>query len=135
MPLAVYVLGLGIFSMTTSEFMVSGLMPSLSAEFGVSVAAVGYLISAYAAAMVVGGPVLTVGLLRIPPKGALLILVGVFLAGQTLGALAPDYEVMMAARIITASRHRRPSGCRSPSARRSPAPRNAAGRPRSCSAG
>ncbi|MCP3803005.1 MFS transporter [Allokutzneria sp. A3M-2-11 16] len=101
MPLAVYVLGLGIFAMTTSEFMVSGLMPSLAAEFDVSVAAIGYLISAFAAAMVVGGPVLTVGLLRVPRKHALLALIGVFLVGQALGAVATGYGVMLLSRVIT----------------------------------
>ncbi|QRG68070.1 MFS transporter [Brevibacillus choshinensis] len=101
MPFAVYVLGLMIFSMTTSEFMVAGMMASLSEEFGVSVAAVGYLISAYAAGMIVGGPLLTVGLLKVPRKQAFLALGGVFLVGQTLGALATSYEMMMAARVIT----------------------------------
>ncbi|SDM47607.1 MFS transporter [Allokutzneria albata] len=101
MPFAVYVLGLGIFAMTTSEFMVSGLMPSLAAEFAVSVAAIGYLISAFAAAMVVGGPVLAVGLLRMPRKRALLVLIGVFLVGQALGAIATGYAVMLVARVIT----------------------------------
>ncbi|GGD81679.1 MFS transporter [Paenibacillus nasutitermitis] len=101
MPFAIYVLGLMIFSMTTSEFMVAGMMSSLSEEFGVSVAAVGYLISAYAAGMIIGGPLLTVGLLKVSRKQALLLLAVIFLAGQTLGALAASYEVMMAARIIT----------------------------------
>ncbi|MBB6691030.1 MFS transporter [Cohnella xylanilytica] len=101
MPLAIYVLGLMIFSMTTSEFMVAGIMPSLSEEFGVSVAAIGYLISAYAAGMIVGGPLLTIGLLKVPRKKAFLTLAFLFLAGQTLGALAPSYELMMAARILT----------------------------------
>ncbi|GIO60842.1 MFS transporter [Paenibacillus cineris] len=101
MPLAIYVLGLMIFSMTTSEFMVAGIMPSLSDEFDVSVAAIGYLISAYAAGMIIGGPLLTVGLLKVPRKKAFLALSTVFLIGQTLGALAPNYELMMAARIIT----------------------------------
>lgn len=101
MPFAVYVLGLMIFSMTTSEFMVAGMMSSLSQEFGVSVSAIGYLISAYAAGMIVGGPLLTVGLLRVPRKKAFLALALVFLAGQTLGALATSYEMMMVARIVT----------------------------------
>lgn len=101
MPYAIYVLGLTIFSMTTSEFMVAGMMNALSTEFGVSVSQIGYLISAYAGAMVVGGPLLTVWLLRVPSKQALLTLVAFFLIGQTLGALAWSYESMMAARIIT----------------------------------
>ncbi|KHF32708.1 Inner membrane transport protein YdhP [Paenibacillus sp. P1XP2] len=101
MPLAIYVLGLMIFSMTTSEFMVAGIMPSLASDFGVSIAAIGYLISAYAAGMIVGGPLLTIGLLKLPRKTAFMSLAFIFLAGQTLGALAPNYELMMAARIIT----------------------------------
>ena len=100
-PLAVYVLGLGIFSMTTSEFMVAGLMPSLSAAFGASVAEIGYLISLYAAGMVIGGPVLTIALLKFPRKKAMLALVGAFVIGQTLGALAPTYATMAVARVIT----------------------------------
>ncbi|MBB6670432.1 MFS transporter [Cohnella nanjingensis] len=101
MPFAIYVLGLMIFSQTTSEFMVAGMLPSLSAEFGVSIAAIGYLISAYAAGMIVGGPLLTVGLLKLPRKQAFLSLALLFLLGQSLGALAESYGVMMAARIIT----------------------------------
>ncbi|MBB6633254.1 MFS transporter [Cohnella thailandensis] len=101
MPLAIYVLGLMIFSMTTSEFMVAGIMPSLSAEFGVSIAAIGYLISSYAAGMIIGGPLLTIGLLKVPRKKAFLALSFIFLVGQTLGALAPNYELMMAARVLT----------------------------------
>ena len=100
-PLAVYVLGLGIFSMTTSEFMVSGLMPELISQFGVSFAAIGFLITAYAAAMTIGGPLLTVGLLKIPRKTALLMLVGVFCVGQALGAVSNTYEVMLVTRVIT----------------------------------
>ncbi|MFE1629241.1 MFS transporter [Brevibacillus reuszeri] len=101
MPFAIYVLGLMIFSMTTSEFMVAGMMTSLSEEFGVSVSAIGYLISAYAAGMIVGGPLLTIGLLKVPRKQAFLTLTSVFLVGQTIGALASSYEMMMVARVIT----------------------------------
>ncbi len=37
MPLVIYILGLTIFSLTTSEFMVAGMMPSLTAAFNVSI--------------------------------------------------------------------------------------------------
>ncbi|WP_199616385.1 MFS transporter [Paenibacillus alkalitolerans] len=101
MPFAIYVLGLMIFSMTTSEFMVAGMISSLSEEFGVSVGAIGFLISAYAAGMIIGGPMLTVGLLKVPRKQAFLTMAFIFIIGQTLGALAYSYEVMLIARIIT----------------------------------
>ncbi|MEK8129228.1 MFS transporter [Paenibacillus filicis] len=101
MPFAIYVLGIMIFSMTTAEFTVAGIMTSLSKEFDVSIASIGYLISAYAAGMIVGGPLLTIGLSKLSKKQAFLLIALDFLAGQTLGALANSYEIMMAARIIT----------------------------------
>ncbi|MFD2133428.1 MFS transporter [Pseudogracilibacillus auburnensis] len=101
MPFAVYILGFLIFSQTTSEFMVAGIMPSLSDEFGVSTSAIGYLISVYAAGMIIGGPLLTIGLLKMPRKKALLAITSIFLIGQALGSIASSYEVMIVARAIT----------------------------------
>ena len=54
MPLIIYVLGAAIFALTTSEYMVAGLMPELSSDFGVSYVAVGYLVTIYAGAMALG---------------------------------------------------------------------------------
>jgi len=101
MPFIIYLLGAGIFALTTSEYMVSGLMPALSAEFGVSFSAIGYLVTFYAAAMAVGGPLLTVGLLRVSRKNALLGLIGLFVGGQIIGSLAQSYDMMVVARLIT----------------------------------
>ncbi|KSG99730.1 MFS transporter [Pseudomonas aeruginosa] len=103
MPLVVYILGLTIFSLTTSEFMVAGMMPSLTQAFGVSVTQIGYLISLYAIGMVVGGPLLTVGLLklRVPNKKALLWLLGFYAIAQSVAASATSYEIMAIARVAT----------------------------------
>lgn len=103
MPLAVYLLGLTIFSITTSEFMVAGMMPSLTQALGVPVAQIGYLITLYAAGMVVGGPLLTALLLwlRAPNKQALLGLLMLYTVAQSVAAAAPDHEVMAVARVAT----------------------------------
>ncbi|MBD2811321.1 MFS transporter [Xenorhabdus sp. Vera] len=44
-PISIYLPGLTIFILTTSEFMVVSMMPSLIEVFGVTVADIGYLIS------------------------------------------------------------------------------------------
>ncbi|GGX43730.1 MFS transporter [Streptomyces noursei] len=62
---------------------------------------IGYLITAYAVAMAVGGPILALAVRRLRHETALTTLFGVFLAGNALAALASDYGVMMAARIVT----------------------------------
>ncbi|MFW5416215.1 MFS transporter [Nocardiopsis sp. CNT-189] len=101
MPRTVHLMALGIFAMVTSEFLVGGLMPQISADLGVSIARVGYLITAFGLAMAVGGPIAATALMRLAPKTALLVLFAVFIAGNALAAAAPGYPVMLAARVIT----------------------------------
>ncbi|MFD7458515.1 MULTISPECIES: MFS transporter [unclassified Streptomyces] len=101
MPRAVYVLALGIFAMVTSEFVVAGLMPQMADGLDATVPQIGYLITAFAVAMAAGGPFLTVALMKLPPRTALMVLFAVFLAGNVLAATATGYGVMLAARIIT----------------------------------
>ncbi|WDM13264.1 MFS transporter [Streptomyces lavenduligriseus] len=101
MPRAVYVLALGIFAMVTSEFAVAGLMPQMAAGLHATVPQIGYLITAFAAAMALGGPVLTVAVMKLPPRTALLVLFVVFLAGNVLAATATGYGTMLVARIVT----------------------------------
>ena len=47
LPAAIYVLGFTLFAMTTSEYMVAGLITSMSSDLGVSIPKVGYLITIY----------------------------------------------------------------------------------------
>ena len=101
MPAVVYVLGLGIFAMTTSEFMVSGMLPELASALNVSISAIGYLVSAYAIAMALGGPFVSAALTRLSHARALVLLLGAFLAGQVLGALATGYPMLVVSRVIT----------------------------------
>ncbi len=101
MPRAVYVLALGIFAMVTSEFAVAGLMPQMAAGLHATVPQIGYLITAFAAAMAAGGPLLTVAVMKLPPRTALLVLFAVFLAGNVLAATATGYGTMLVARIVT----------------------------------
>ncbi|MFF9915596.1 Cmx/CmrA family chloramphenicol efflux MFS transporter [Streptomyces sp. NPDC013457] len=102
MPVAVYVLGLTVFCIGTTEFMISGLLPDLARDLSVSIPAVGLLISGYALGVVIGGPILTVATLRINRKTSLIGLMLLFVLGQTMGALAPGYAVLMTGRVIAA---------------------------------
>jgi predicted MFS family arabinose efflux permease len=101
MPRAVYILALGIFAMVTSEFVVAGLMPQMADGLSATIPQIGYLITAFAAAMAFGGPFLTVALLKVRPKPALLALFAIFLTGNLLAATASGYGLMLVARIVT----------------------------------
>lgn len=101
LPKAIHVLAFGIFAMVTSEFQVSGMVPVMAADLKVTFAEIGYLVSIYALAMAIGGPLLTAAILRFPPKRALLTLYAVFIAGEVLGAVAGSYTDLIFARLIT----------------------------------
>src|SRR4028119_82148 len=104
-PRALLALAIGAFGIGTTEFVVMGMLPEIADGLGVSVSAVGLLISAYAVGVVVGAPTLTALGVRFPPRRTLVALMVVFVVGNTLSALAPTYETLVAARVLTALVH------------------------------
>ncbi|WP_405790753.1 Cmx/CmrA family chloramphenicol efflux MFS transporter [Streptomyces sp. NBC_01367] len=102
MPVAVYVLGLSVFALGTSEFMLSGLLPPIAEDMGVTIPQAGLLISAFAIGMVIGAPLLAVATLRLPRRTTLIALISLFGLGQVAGALAPTYELLFASRVVSA---------------------------------
>ncbi|MFH8559665.1 Cmx/CmrA family chloramphenicol efflux MFS transporter [Streptomyces sp. NPDC017988] len=102
MPPAVYIVGLGIFTQGTSEFMLSGLLPGMADDLGVSIPDAGLLISAFAIGMVVGAPLLAVATLSWPRRTALVSLQAAFVVAHVVGALAPGYAVLFVSRVVSA---------------------------------
>lgn len=100
-PPAVYVLAAGVFAMVTSEFTVAGLMPQLAEGLDTGIPQIGYLVTIFAVAMAVGGPLLTYALLKVPPKSALMTVFAIFLVGNVIAALATGYPMMVLARVIS----------------------------------
>lgn len=105
MKLSLVALFLGTFALGTTEFIVAGLLPSVAADLSISVPVAGFVITAYAIGVAIGGPLLAIVVGRIAPKLALLALIGVFTAGQAACALAPSYAVLVVARVIVAACH------------------------------
>lgn len=105
MPLALYALTAGAFGIGVTEFIIMGLLLEVGTDLGVSIAAAGLLISGYALGVVAGAPVMTALTARWPRKTALLGLMVIFTFGNAACAMAPNYETLMAARILTALAH------------------------------
>ena len=105
MPRALLALAIGAFGIGTTEFVVMGMLPEVADGLGVSVPSVGLLISAYAVGVVVGAPTLTALGVRFPPRQTLIGLMVVFVVGNALSAVAPTYETLAAARVVTALAH------------------------------
>src|SRR5690348_2617686 len=82
-----------------------GLLLQVSRDLHVGVAATGLLISGYALGVFVGAPLLTAATGRLPRKTVLLALMGIFTLGNLACALAPNYAVLMIARVVTSLAH------------------------------
>jgi len=105
MPPAVLALTAGAFGIGTTEFIIMGLLLQVAADMHVSVPVAGLLISGYALGVFVGAPVLTLAMRRMPRKTVLLALMAIFTLGNAACALAPNYELLMAARVLTSLAH------------------------------
>ncbi|ACR27887.1 MFS transporter [Burkholderia glumae] len=105
MPLPLFALALAAFGIGTTEFVIMGLLPNVALDLGVSIPAAGMLVSGYALGVTIGAPILAIVTARMPRRQALLGLIGVFIAGNLLCAIAPNYGLLMAARVVTAFCH------------------------------
>ena len=104
-PLALYALTAGAFGIGTTEFVIMGLLMQVATDLHVSIAAAGLLISGYALGVFVGAPLLTAATGRMPRKAVLVALMVIFTLGNLACALAPNYTVLMVARVITSLAH------------------------------
>lgn len=105
MPLALLALAIGAFGIGTTEFVIMGLLPEVAGDFGVSIPTAGLLVTGYALGVVIGAPLMTVLGTRISRKRMLMLLMGLFIAGNLLSAVAPVFGVMLAGRVVASLAH------------------------------
>ncbi|MFD3728581.1 MFS transporter [Streptomyces sp. NPDC058671] len=105
MPLALLALAVGAFGIGTTEFVIMGLLPDVAADYGVSIPTAGLLVTGYALGVVVGAPLLTVLGGKVSRKRMLMLLMGLFVLGNVLSALAPSFGTMLTGRVIASLAH------------------------------
>ncbi|MDH0730054.1 MFS transporter [Pseudomonas sichuanensis] len=105
MPLSLLILALSAFAIGTTEFVIMGLLPDVAQDLGVSIPGAGWLVTGYALGVAIGAPFMALATARLPRKAALVALMGVFIIGNLLCAVAADYNLLMFARVVTALCH------------------------------
>lgn len=93
-------LSLLIFTTVTSEFLPTGLLPEISKELRVSESQVGLLITVFAGTVVLTATPLAILTRKYSRKSLVVIVLLVFVVGNLLAALAPNYGVLVVARVI-----------------------------------
>lgn len=105
MSLPLIALFLAAFAFGTAEFVIAGVLPDVALGLGVSIPVAGYLVTSYAIGIAIGGPLLAVATKKMSRKTLILLLGVVFTAGQALCAVAPDFELLLAARVLVSVVH------------------------------
>ncbi|CUI37294.1 MFS transporter [Achromobacter xylosoxidans] len=105
MPAALWALAIAAFGIGTTEFVISGLLPGIAAEFNISIPMAGNMATSYALGVFIGAPITIILGARLPPKAMLAWLLALFVIGNLVTALAPNYTLALAGRVITSLTH------------------------------
>ena len=100
--LPVLILIASSFMLGMSEFIVVGILPDIAADLKISEVTVGNLVSLFAFVYAPVTPLGSALSARFPRFATHLTLIGIFLAGNILCAFAPNYAVLVVARIMIA---------------------------------
>ncbi len=102
---AIAALTAATFWTVTVEMLPSGLLPSMSRDLRVSESAIGMLVSTWAITIAVVSIPLVRLTLRVPRTALLTVTLAVTAAANLLTALAPDFALALAGRILAATAH------------------------------
>lgn len=101
MPLSVWLLTLSAFAIGTSEFVIAGILTQVSESLHITEGQAGNLITAYALAIVIGGPILMLALSKVDKRKALLSLLGLFILGNLISATTHSYHLLLLSRVLS----------------------------------
>ena len=100
MPPQIWVLTIAAFAIGTAEFVIAGILTQVSEAIHISEGQAGHLITAYALAIVFGGPILTLWLARYPKHLVLIGLMILFVISNIITAISTEYITLMISRTM-----------------------------------
>ncbi|WP_054025667.1 MFS transporter [Bacillus sp. FJAT-28004] len=103
--LALLALAISAFAIGTTEFISVGLLPLISEDLNISVTTSALTVTLYALGVTFGAPILTSLTSNIPRKTLLFWIMIVFIAGNSLAAIASGVGILLTARVISALAH------------------------------
>ena len=90
------------FALGFAEFIVIGITPDIAEEYGISLASAGNLVGFFAISYAVSTPIIVLSTGRFRRFPLFVTFLAVFNAGNLLAIVAPTYETLLVARVLTA---------------------------------
>lgn len=101
----VFVLTIGVFSILNTEMGIVGVLPAVAQQYDVSVTTAGMLVSLFALAIAVAGPIMPILMSRFERKKVMTFVLTIFTIGNIIAAFATNFTMLLVARVIPAFFH------------------------------
>ena len=101
----IFILTLGVFGILNTEMGIVGILPMIAEQYQVDIATAGWLVGGFALVVAISGPIMPLLCSKINRKTLMLVAVGIFIASNIISAFAPNYTVLLIARIFPAAFH------------------------------
>ncbi|WKA56621.1 MFS transporter [Planococcus shixiaomingii] len=102
MNFKVVILALSTVAVGLVELIVGGILPTIAADFNITLGTAGQLITVFALILAIAGPLLLVLTSKVERKKLYLISLFVFFLGNIMTYFSPSFAIMMTARVLTA---------------------------------
>lgn len=101
----ILILTFGVFGILNTEMGIVGILPMIAEQFQVNIVTAGWLVSAFALVVAVAGPTMPLICSKMNRKTLMLVSGGIFIITNIISAVAPNFTVLMLARIVPAAFH------------------------------
>ena len=103
--LYIFILALGVFGILTTEMGVVGILPLIADYYQISVAKASLLVSLFALAVAISGPIMPLLFSGINRKKVMILVLSLFLLGNIVSIFASNFTILLLARVIPAFFH------------------------------
>ncbi|AIF50216.1 MFS transporter [Pelosinus sp. UFO1] len=103
--LLIFILTIGVFGILNTEMGMIGVLPFMAERFHVSISQAGLLVSLFALVVAISGPTMPLLFSGIDRKKVMLLVLGVFIAGNIVSIFATNFTIALIARVIPAFFH------------------------------
>ena len=103
--LFIMILTVGVFGILNTEMGMVGILPFVAEKFHVSISQAGLLVSLFALVVAISGPIMPLLFSGIDRKKVMMLVLGIFTAGNIVAIFAPNFIIALLARVIPAFFH------------------------------
>lgn len=101
----ILILTLGVFGLLNTEMGIVGILPMIAEQYNVSIATAGWLVSGFALVVAAAGPTMPLLCSKMNRKALMLVAGGIFMISNIISAFAPNFFILLIARVIPAAFH------------------------------